>query len=216
MKILTNILGVFLTTFALAPAANATLIATGQIQLLTNATGGGNFSFSIGSVSASGHHDEGPRLLAGFEGGLFDGGQTVGVGAIEFFTGQLDDQFVFWNSHPVPVNPTPTHWTITAPGTVLTAGQTVYHSTFDFTGSLCASFSYNTPCDVVFPSLTGQGIAEYLFAETVLGDGRHYFTPTTATYTFTSVPEPGTFALFGMGLAIVAFMSKRGRRIRID
>jgi hypothetical protein len=205
-KILSVSFGILLALLGVIPVANATLITTGEIQVLTPITGRGNFSFLIGDISVNGFFDEGTRLLRpGFEGTSFDGNHNTSV-AIDMFYGYVESQFVLWRGGTGPVF---TSLSTTALGAVLMQGQTVYRSSFDFEGSLCGAFRTNTPCDVIFPSLTGQGIAEFVFDESVLDDGRHYFTPTKATYTFTAIPEPAPLALFCVGLIGIAFAKRR-------
>ena len=133
------------------------------------------------------------------------------------FWGFVGDDFVSWREGSLDTgsgSPFVTAFNTTAAGSMLTQGQTLYQSAFEFSGALCGIFSgtFGTPCDVVYADLTGQGIAEFLFNESILDDGRHYFTPVKATYTFMPVPEPGTVALFGIGLLgmVAARRSRRG------
>lgn len=211
-KILSAAFGMLLATLAVVPAAKATLITAGEIQVVSPSTGRGNFSFLIGGIPVSGFFDEGTRLLLpGYEGTFFDGNHSL-VGSTDMFYGYVESQFVLWNKPGPGGTPVPTTLDTTAPGAALMQGQTVYHSAFDFQGSLCGSFVVNTPCDVIFPSLSGQGIAEFIFDESVLDDGRHFFTPIKATYTFTPVPEPTTLALFCLGLVALAFAKARTAR----
>jgi hypothetical protein len=215
IKTVATSFAMLLSLLAVTQAANATVITTGVIEVLTPATGRGGFAFLIDGISVTGHHDEGYRWLSPFDAGtVFDGSQFISVGAIEFFDGYIDSQPVLWNSHVPGGNPISTRWSTTVPGALLTAGQTTYTSSFDFEGSLCGVIHYNTACDAIFPSLTGGGIAEFFFSESVRGDGTHYFTPTKATYTFTAIPEPATLALFCVGLAGLVFTRRRQRFFR--
>jgi len=200
---------ILLSLFGGIPAANAIVITTGQIEVLTPYTGRFNFDFMIGDRSVQGFADEGSKLLLpGFAGETFNGNQNRGIQ--DMFWGNVEDQFVLWREGSDPIV---TQLSSTAAGAVLTQGQTVYQSPFEFSGALCGIFSgtFGTPCDVVFPSLTGQGIAEFLFAESILDDGRHYFTPLKATYTFHAVPEPAALALFCVGLTGIALARRRRR-----
>ncbi|GFE91564.1 PEP-CTERM sorting domain-containing protein [Steroidobacter agaridevorans] len=202
-----TVIGMLLAALAFIPAANATLITSGQIEVLTPHTGRFNFDFMIGDLSVRGFTDEGSKLLLpGYEGDTFNGDHNRGIQ--DMFYGYVEDQFVLWREGS---NPIVTTLFTTAPGAVLTAGQTLYQSTFEFQGGLCGIYSgtFGTPCDIVFPSLTGQGIAEFLFDESILDDGRHYFTPVKATYTFMPVPEPAALALFCVGLVGIAVTRRR-------
>jgi hypothetical protein len=209
MEVHKTVIGILLAALAFIPTANATLITSGQIEVLNPHTGRFNFDFMIGNLSVQGFADEGSKLLLpGLEGETFNGDQNKGIQ--DMFYGYVEDQFVLWREGS---NPIVTNLFTTAPGAVLTAGQTLYQSTFEFTGGLCGIYSgtFGTPCDIVFPSLTGQGIAEFLFDESILDDGSHYFTPIKATYTFLPVPEPTTLALFCVGF--VGMVLARRRRL---
>jgi hypothetical protein len=205
--IFAKVFGMLLATAVVTPAANAALINTGVIEVLTPHTGRFNFDFMIDDLSVRGFTDEGSKLFRpGYAGESFNGDQNRGIQ--DMFWGYVDDQFVLWREGS---NPITTQLFTTASGAVLTQGQTVYHSSFEFEGALCGIYSgtFGTPCDVVFPSLTGQGIAEFVFDESVLDDGRHYFTPLKATYTFHAVPEPATLALFCLGFAGIVVTRRR-------
>ncbi|GFE84480.1 hypothetical protein GCM10011487_64800 [Steroidobacter agaridevorans] len=195
-----------LIALALAPTVNATVITTGKIEVLNPYTGRFSFDFEVLGLSLYGMADEGTTIFwPRYEGDTFSGNH--GRSTDERFTGYVEDQPVHWRDGLGPVY---TRLNTTAAGGVLTRGQTVYHSSFEFSGSLCAvTIQWQTPCEVAFPSLTGQGIAEFIFNESILEDGRHYFQHVKTTYTFMPVPEPTTLALFCAGIFGVGCARRR-------
>lgn len=206
-KFLARVFGIALATAAITPTVNATVINTGVIEVYSPYRGRYSFDFEILGLSANGMVDESAwSIRRGYEGSSFTG--NIGKGPDERIVGFIGDQPVDWRDGRGPVRTT---LNTTASGGVLAPGQTIYQSSFEFVGSLCAismTAPYGTPCDVAFPSLTGQGIAEFVFEESILDDGRHYFTPLKATYTFHPVPEPAMLALFCVGIAGFGFTSR--------
>lgn len=94
--------------------------------------------------------------------------------------------------------------TVTEP--VQLTGPGVFYSTFQLTGHLCGhtSFPTNRPCDILFPSVTGSGIATFPARQVDNWNGTASLEVNPVTFTFTT-PEPATVWTIAAGLGLIAW-----------
>ena len=189
------------------PVCHASVVTHGVISIPNSLFGTFNFggdnfdvngSFSDGNSAIFGHSEFAPgSVVPGF---LLTSGLDVNGGGSATI-GSNTTEIWSWGSIFAERG---SQLQISGAGGPADHGAGTYHGGFVFSGFLCGvvrPLASVMPCAVSFPSLTGQGTAEFEVGEHEIAPGFTRLFVRSATYTFVPVPDPATLGLLALGLA---------------